>query len=227
MSGSKRPYPKWGMIERQRNQALREQALRLWEGAPSIALDDLDGEPFYGWNVLSLAARFDYPFRLESRIAYANLFDEEQPGAIVRAVTWDSRVTHRAISELRQHAPLVVPARFVRVPVESVREWLAVFKDLTITMEQTLVEDTTVPIRRVRLEWEYTSCVWEKIWQDPGPQHATLVAAWTAAWERMGDALRTHPQLEAATINEDFDVTMPDRSVYDASGYDPAWLGLG
>lgn len=226
MGGTESAYPKWGVAERQRNQEMRDHAFRLWEGAPSVGMDNPDGERFYGWSVLSLAARFDYPFRLESRIVYAHLFDEEQKVAILRAVSWDSSVAHRAISELRQNARLVIPVRFVRLPEDQLREWLAVFKDMMVTAEQTEVQDRTLPIRRVRIEWEYTSCVLEKIWQEQGPQHAALVAAWTSVWQRMGEALGTHPPLEPTAIEEHFDVTAPDRSAYDASGYDPGWLGL-
>lgn len=226
MSTSANGYPPWGATERQRNQEMRSLAIRLWEGAPSIEVRQQEGDRFFGWSVLALAGRLNWPLRLESRIVYANLFDSEQHIAILRAVSWDYAVAHQAISELRDDAPLLVPVRFVHVPLAHVREWLAPFKDLTLTAEQTEVQDTTLPIRRLRIEWEYTSCVLEKIWQQQGPQHEALLTAWSQVWIAMGNALRTSPQVEISTVDEDFRAVQSDRSVYAPGGYDPDWLPL-
>ncbi|HEX8994415.1 MAG TPA: hypothetical protein VF812_00135 [Ktedonobacterales bacterium] len=211
---------------RSRYGEMRRQAFPLWDGPGSIEMRELDGGRFYGWSVLSLAARFDYPVLLESRTVYGHLFDEEQAVAILRAVSWDDKEAHRAIREQGQSAPLVMPVRFVRIPLDQLRQWLAIFKDMAIIAEQTLVEDATVPIRRLRIEWEYTSCVVEKIWKAQGPQHAVLLAAWTQVWQEMGEALRAAPQLDMSEIEEIFDAMQPDTSVYNAQDYRPDWLAL-
>lgn len=226
MSASANGYLPWGATEHQRNKEMRGSALRFWEGAPSIDVRQQDGDLFYGWRALSLAGRYNWPLRIESRIVYANLFDPVQSIAVLRAVSWDYGIAHQAISELRESAPLVVPVRFVEVPVPHVREWLAKFKDLTVTAEQTEVHDETVPIRRLRIEWEYTSCVLEKIWQEQGPQHEPLLTAWSQVWEAMGNSLRTSPQLEIPMIDEDFSAVQLDRSAYAPRDYDPDWLPL-
>jgi hypothetical protein len=226
MTGPGRAYPPWGASERQRSGEMRGHALRLWKGAHWLEAPNLDGDLFYGWSVLSLTVRFDYPLRLESRIVYAHLFDKDQPGAILRAVSWDTGAAHDAISQLRASAPLIVPARFVRLTADQLRQWLAPFRNLIVTAEQTVVQDTSLPIRGVRIEWEYTSCVLEKVWQEQGPQHDALMAAWTTIWASMGEALRTQPSLEPAGFEEDFEEVVPDRSAYDAGSYDPRWLTL-
>ncbi len=219
-------YPPWGATEHQRNQEMQRSALHLWEGARSIEMRQPGGDRFYGWSVLTLAGRFNWPLRIESRIVYANLFDPEQPIAVLRAVSWDYGIAHQAICELRENAPLAVPVRFVEVPVAHVREWLTLFKDLTVTAEQTIVDDATLPIRRLRIEWEYTSCILEKIWQEQGPQHQALLTAWSEVWAAMGHTLRTSPQLDMSMVDEDFSAVQPDRSAYVPRDYDPDWLPL-
>lgn len=226
MSVSANGYLPWGAAEHQHNQKMLGIALRVWEGAPSIEVRQLGDDLFYGWSVLALAARFNWPLRIESRIVYANLFDQEQHTAFLRAVSWDYGIAHQAISELRENAPLAVPVRFVEVPLPQLREWLTTFKDLTITAEQTVVHDATLPIRRLRVEWEYTSCVLEKIWQEQGPQHEALLTAWSQVWAAMSNTLRTFPQLETSMVDEDFSSVQPDRSVYAPQDYDPDWLPL-
>lgn len=226
MSTSANGYTRWGAPEHQRNVEMRKNAFRSWEGPHSIEVRQPELDLFYGWSVLTLAGRYDWPFRIESRIVYANLFDTEQPIAVLRAVSWDYGIAHQAISELRESAPLAVPVRFVEVPLPHVREWLTKFKDLTVTAEQTEVHDETLPIRRLRIEWEYTSCVLEKIWKEQGPQHEPLLTAWSQVWVAMGNALRTSPQLEISMIDEDFSAVHPDRSAYAPRDYDPDWLPL-
>lgn len=223
MDEAKNTRAPWGT----RHGEMLDHVFPLWYGPRGLEAAAIDGERFYGWSVLSLAVRFAYPILLESRIAYAHLFDEEQQTAILRAVSWDDRVAQRAIRAHGQQAPLQVPARFVRVPLDQLRSWLTAFKDLTITADQVLVEETSIPIRRLRVEWEYTSCVIEKVWKGDATAHATLLAAWTGVWEQMGAALRTAPQLAAQEIEELFYATQPDTSVYTAQEYRPDWLSLG
>ena len=203
-----------------------DQVFPLWSGPRALETAAIDGELFYGWNVLSLAVRFEYPILLESRIVYAYLFHEEEQVAILRAVAWDDRVARHAILEQGQSAPLSMPVRFVRLPLNQLHQWLAAFKDLVIIADQTLVEDSTLPARRLRVEWEYTSCVIEKVWKGQASAHAALLAAWTRVWEEMGVALQAAPQLAAHEIEEIFDALPPDTSVYNAQEYRPDWLDL-
>jgi hypothetical protein len=102
---------------------------------------------------------------------------------------------------------------------------LATFKDVPTFAEQTTIDDTELPIRQVRVEWEYTSCVFEKVWQSPDPQHAPLVAAWSHVWADMGEALDALPQLDPQEIEETYEDT-PQSGLYDTKSYDTHWLRL-
>lgn len=211
---------------------MRGQALSIWRGPGALQTPAQDGTNDYGWSVLNLAALFDDPLLLESRIVYAHLFDTEQQSAVLRAVAWDDRVAIRALRALRalrdqgQTAPLTMPVRFVRLPLAQLEQWLAAFKDLAITADQTVVEDTTLPIRRLRIEWEYTSCVIEKVWKGEAPEHAELLKVWTAVWQEMGEALRSASPLPLDEVTELFDTEQPDTSVYRPQEYTPDWLPL-
>lgn len=222
MSQSKSERSKWGT----RYGEMRDQAFPIWKGPGSLQAPALDGTSFYGWSVLSLAARFDYPVLLESRIVYAHLFDSEQQSAVLRAVAWDDRAAHRAILDQGQAAPLNMPVRFVRLPLSLLQHWLAAFKDLAITANQAVVEDTAVPIRRLRIEWEYTSCAIEKVWKGEAPEHAELLKVWTHVWQEMGEALGTAPQIAPHEVSEVFRAVQPDTSVYQPQAYTPDWLAL-
>lgn len=222
MRDPQRAGAQWGT----RHREMLDHVFPLWYGPRAVKLDDLDDERFYGWSVLSLAARFDYPLLLESRTVYAHLFEEDAVWAVLRAMSWDDRPARRAIRTQGQSAPLNVPVRFVRLPLMQLRSWLATLKDLPIIADQSLVEDDALPTRRLRIEWEYISCVIEKIWQDPAPKHAPLLHAWTQVWQEMGEALRAAPQIAPHEVTEVFDAVQPDTSVYQPEEYTPDWLAL-
>lgn len=222
MRDPQRAGAQWGT----RHREMLDQVFPLWYGPRAVELDNLDDDSFYGWSVLSLGVRFAYPILLESRTVYAHLFEEDAVWAVLRAMSWDDRPAQRAIWTQGQSAPLNVPVRFVRLPLTQLHSWLKVFKDLPIIADQSLVKDSALPMRRLRIEWEYTSCVIEKVWRGAAPEHAALLQAWTHVWQEMGEALRVAPQIAPHEVTELFDAVQPDTSVYQPQEYTPDWLAL-
>lgn len=204
---------------------MREQVFPLWRGPGSITVRDLGGEPFYGWRVLLFAARLDWPLRIESRAVYAHLFDDTQKTAVLRAMSWDGSPARRSVEEQGQQAKLIVPVQFIQLPIERIHNWLSAFKDMSIVAEQTLTDDATIPIRTLRVEWEYTSCVVETVWRSQNARHAALQGAWQRVWEEMTHMLHTAPALPpAAGVEEDFEIVPAETSAYDLQTYRPDWF---
>jgi hypothetical protein len=203
--------------------AIRVEACAIWRGPKNIEVSDSEGVSFYGWPTLSLEVTTGQTDRVESRTMYANLFDDLQHFAILRAVNWDGRLIKKTVVEQGENFKLMLPARFVKIPVEWARTWLSEFDGMNVAINEVLSDDNTVDIRRLRIEQDYKTCVFEKIWQTHNSSYAPLNQKWDGVWRQMTGALTNEPLV--TDFDEDFWFVNPE-IVYDLQTYQPDWFTL-
>jgi hypothetical protein len=198
------------------------QVQTILRGPQNITFPERDEElPFYGWPMLALkTVTPTLPSREESRLVYANLNDDEQEFAVLRAASWDWKVARQAIHEQGENFKPVIPARFIKIPIDQLKEWLSNFTELTIIIGGFCENNDKIPIRGLRVERDYTACILEKVWQAQDPQHISLNEQWNDVWQQMTEALTTapiitHPRedfwLVQIEINYDFQTYRPNR----------------
>jgi len=209
------PPPQYGTV--------RVRAQAVLHGPANITVRQLCGEGFYGWPVLTLEAQASQADKVESRIVYANPFNEGQHVAVLRSVYWDGEAARKAYREQGQRLKLSMPARFVQIPADQVREWVSQFDGVGIVINDAVGESGTVDIRRLRIERDYKSSVFEKIWQMQDADHALLNRRWGHVWQHMTDALESKPLIPDP--DEDFWLGRP-WFVYDMQGYQPGQLAI-
>jgi hypothetical protein len=177
---------------------LRIQANAIWRGPKDIIIPALDGESFYGWSTLSLELRPEKVDHVESRVVYANLFDTSQKVAILRAVYWNGTATKKEMAALKDEETfeLILPARFVKLPVEICHTWLSEFDNINITVNTPKKDDEKLHIKRLRIERDYKSNIFEKIWQTQDETHFFLNQKWDAVWTQMTKALNEEPSVD-------------------------------
>lgn len=198
--------------------SLSMNARAIWRGPRSIVVNHLDGERFYGWPNLVLETRDWKAVRVESRSVYANPFDKTQNWAILRAVYWDASKVRRELKTHPKMYELIMPARFVVVPVRRLKAWLAEFSDLSIRIPISYDVDKSASVKRVRIEQDYLSQVFEKVWQTQSTEHALLNERWNRVWKRMTKALVGQSIVKG--IHEDFWFVSPEVR-YDLRTYQP------
>jgi len=199
---------------------IRIQARAIWRGPQSVELHDDGGVSFYGWRTLALELRPGKADRIESRSVYANLYDRTQPTAILRAVYWDGELVRRQTKQPEdKDRPfrLKVPARFVQMPVDRLVAWLAQLEGVSIPVDDMCGDDGATSIRRLRIERDYLSCIFEKVWRLEDPKHARLNKRWDQIWQEMNTSL-TNEQL-VGNVVENFWFVKP-RVRYDLRAYD-------
>lgn len=200
---------------------VRVRALAILHGPADITLQQSSAEGFYGWPLLNLEAQEGRKDRIESRIVYANLFDEEQATAVLRSVFWDGEAARTVYRQREQPFRLSLPARFVLVSVQQAREWLSQFDNASTVINDAIGEEDTVIIRRLRIERDYKSTVFEKVWQAQDKSHETLNQRWDQVWSYMTESLQTGPLISDA--DEDFWLARP-WGRYDMKGWQPEQL---
>lgn len=201
--------------------AVRVQASLIYGGPRNITVRDLGGEPFYGWATLSLGIRPGRADRLEARAVYANPHDTSQQVAVLRAVAWDGVAARNAVWRRDQEYRLTMPARFVQVPVEQVRTWLGDFEGISVALAPARDGGPGVPIRRLRIEWDYLAGIFERVWQVEDSHYASLNRRWNSVWAQMTTALEAASVI--TNLDEDFwelDIATT-RDVYDYQAYAP------
>lgn len=195
-------------------------------GPANITLQQSSEKGFYGWPLLSLEAQEGRTDRIESRIIYANLFNEEQATAVLRSVYWDGEIARKAYRQKEQPFQLYLPARFVQMPTQQVREWLSQFDGASTIVNDAIGEDDTIIIRRLRIERDYKASVFEKIWQVQDESHAALNQRWNQVWQHMTESLsKVESAIRISDVDEDFWLGRPWVR-YDMEKWQPNQLAI-
>lgn len=202
---------------------IRVQAQAVWRGPEDIVIKDLAGTYFYGWSTLSLETKHATQDVLEARTVYANLFNGDQPEAVLRAVFWDGELMKRSILSHNQPSELVLPNRFVRIPIKRLQDWLAEFSSLSVPIDEVPRDDSTGSIRRLKIQREIITSMFEKIWQVHPITHASLEDAWDRVWTQMTEELGIAPTVPNEEVDEDFRFVTPIFT-YDPANYRPNLL---
>jgi hypothetical protein len=198
---------------------VRIQAEAIWRGPKNLVIRDPASEPFYGWPHLCLEAKMSGTDRVEARSIYANLFDVSQPFAILRAVYWDGVSTRTAFRKSIKSFTLKLPARFVKIPIRKLKIWLSEFDGVNVALSGIDESNDDVEIiRRLRIEYDYMSCVFEKVWQIQDKNHSILNQKWQKLWTQTTKALVIEPLV--TNFDEDFWFVLP-KVKYDYKTYKP------
>lgn len=186
--------------------SVRAQASAIYTGPKSVEAV-LNDQRFWGWPILSLEVRAAQIDSIESRSVYANLVNESQHVAILRAVYWDGQSAKKAIYDGRPFT-MVLPARFVIMPLKRLDLWLAEFADIVVSVSTKSEKDETVDIRKLRIELDYIASIFEKVWQVRDSAHAVLNKKWSGVWDQMTEQLKNGPAL--SDLSENFRFVIPE-----------------
>jgi len=199
---------------------VRRTAYELWRGPDYVLTPDEDN-PVGGLCILRLALRKGTSMKplIESRAVYTSLTDDTQHGAILRAVYWDSQTVKR--DSPPETTPIRIPAKFVQVPVERVRQWISAFDNLPTSLRVSRQQDDSLPICSLRIEIDPVDSVFEKVWRVIQNEDIELNHTWQDIWQEMNLALQTCPSI--TEMEEDFPCvkSQPD-DVYDLQAYKPS-----
>ena len=199
---------------------VRMTAFQLWRGPSYVVKPGED--PFGGFCLLRLALRQETSGnpRIEARAVYASFTDEEASDAILRAMSWESKlVIRKKRDDTPEDAPFTIPATFVRVPLPQVQQWVKRFDGFQLSLQLLPRKEYDLPICSLRIETDYVSNAFEQTWQVlPGNQDE-LTRAWLEIWHEMGVALQTHQAITG--VEESFPCVEGKPEVYDLQGYQP------
>lgn len=198
------PLEKPGSIRSQ----IWKTLLHLLPGPPmlTVRLPESD-QPidFYGWPVLrleALAAHQSGGDETETRIVYANWGWKQMPmppTALLRTVYGSQQLAREAASEQSRTSepfPVPIPVRFIWLPIDQVREWVAGFEQLLVPVGDPVSDDDESSIRTLRIDLNWISQVFEKRWQARDANHLTLNQYWEQTWTDMTRALHSELAIE-------------------------------
>lgn len=181
--------PDFSNVNRTPFATLSLQASSILRGPSYINIPNLDNETFYGWSVLCLEIRPRKDYRIESRIVYANLLDTTQNFGILRAVSWEGEEAKKIVKERKEKLNLTLPARFVKIPIEKLEKWLSELDNLQIHINEPFRDNYDGKILKLRLEVDYLSCIFEKVWQTADVKKDLLSQKWDFIWSDMTESL--------------------------------------
>lgn len=210
----------------------RITAFTLWNGPRDIELVHDDEITFYGWNLLGLAARYpsyvSKELKLESRLAYANLFDESQAEVIVRGCWLDKEIMLGPLQNRSSELSVDIPGRFVAISRDEIEALLSQVVGIQVPIGAVSTSNDELQVRKLRVKEDYTLSTFEKTWQSDDQSHELLNAAWDRAWVALGQLLDDGPAIESKRIRESWLTdASPTGIVYASSKYDPnafAWV---
>ncbi len=201
---------------------LRSQIFSMWRGAEEAVIPGAKDYEFYGWRTLGLDVRVDHKGsrpEFEARIVYANLYDETQENAILRAVYWNNDAERARLAEEGMNYRLGVPARFVWVPHSVLNSWIETLHGVNTDVATKPGVDPFLPIRRLLVKADYKTSVFEKVWEYQESNTSALDLAWKEIWNKMGDALSNGTPL-TSRLEEAFEPSLP-HPFYDLESYQP------
>jgi hypothetical protein len=203
---------------------IRIQVEAILQGPKNIrwSIGSNDDLAHFGTKVLFLMlkdSQSDSLFNItETRAIYANIFDDSQGSAFLRAVQWDDDLARKLIQEDPETFDKLLPARFVSVDIDHLKKWLSAFDGLNITVESTCRDDLSSTIRGLRIELDYVSCIIENIWQRESSSHAEINRIWDDVWGQMTEILKKNNLVSSFSENYWLTVVEP---AYCSELYDP------
>jgi hypothetical protein len=201
---------------------IRVQAITILQGPRGI--ESSEGEDkFYGWPILSLERSISAPTDyIELRSVYANPYDTTQQIAILRAVSWNGESVRKLVRKQGHEFKLVIPVRFIKLPIEELKSWLSEFDGTRLTINIDY-PGNIANIKKLRIEQDYTSCIFEKVWQVQPVSRSKLDQSWNRVWIQMTEKLIGEPPVN--DLDEDFWFKNAD-VMYDFQGYQPDWFNF-
>lgn len=195
---------------------VRLLAWKVWEGPEYISWQE-DLEPHGGWPVLSLEITAADKDQIDSRIIYADLFDETQNSAILRAVYWDGVSARKAVRTEGEDFIPIIPAKLVHFDVQELEAWLTELNGIEILIPGKCERVSTEDIKKLRTSVDYKSCTFELVWQSNEERLDVLNNKWKSIWQKMSEALKRGA--DVVEFNEDYWFA-ETRSRYDFNVYD-------
>lgn len=171
---------------------LRTKAKFIWRGPRSIDIYQNNSTIFYGWSTLALEL-MGKGDNIECRTLYANMFDESQDFAILRTVVWNRSAIKEMIKDQPNNFELVLPAKFVIIPVNQLEKWLKSFNGIRTSIQPHIYKTTTNTTRRLKIERDYKSAIFEKTWEQRSNKYNRLNEKWEVVWNEMTQFLEREP----------------------------------
>jgi hypothetical protein len=174
---------------------VRQHVFSFWRGPQSIdALVDTT-KPFWGWQVLSLETRIHHGLdpEFESRSVYGVPHNADEPHAILRAVYWNHAHERQEMNGKGFNYSFGMPARFVQVSAAQSLQWIQRFKGINALIDPTWGNDSQEPIRRLRIESDYSSSTIETTWKSGRSVYKKIDGRWESVWNEMSEILKSAP----------------------------------
>ncbi len=179
------------------NIVVRREIFSYWHGPRNIESSlSSQVDSFWGWQTLSLDARFDRGLDpvLESRSVYGVVHNEAEKFAILRAVYWDHSAERERMKALGFNYMFGMPARFVLVTADQMRDWITRFAGITVQIDPLWGQSAAGSVRRLRIESDYRASSFEKTWTTSAKANLDLDRVWTEIWREMTQCLGSAPQ---------------------------------
>ncbi len=225
-SGERTKRPGTGSLgsPRTMNMLVRRQVFSVWRGPRAIEASIDATTQFWGWQTLSLDRRTDHGLdpELESRSVYGVVHNESEDLAILRAVYWNHATARELMKQGGFNYTFGMPARFVRVAADQLRDWISRFSGVVVPISPTWGRNVPESVRRLRIESDYYSSVLEVTWEDGAAAFEELGRRWETVWAEMTEALQATPVV--TEISEEF--AHPEGTPrYDLKAYRPDAFG--
>ena len=127
---------------------------------------------------------------LESRSVYGVVHNESEDLAILRAVYWNHATARELMKQGGFNYTFGMPARFVRVSADQLRDWISRFSGAAVPISPTWGRNVPESVRRLRIESDYYSSVLEVTWEDGAAAFEELGRRWETVWAEMTEVLR-------------------------------------
>ncbi len=202
---------------------VRRTAFNLWRGPDYVENSEMEDVTDFlgGVLVLRLAIRKGETAKpmIESRSVYAYLNPNEPQDAVLRSMYWDNTAIRHTTHNTSLDTPFAIAAKFVRLPLTSLQQWIHSLENIATTVQTTSQENHILPICTLRVATSGVSSVFEKTWQVVEGENVELNRAWQAIWRQMEQVLQTSPSL--TDIKESFHCVEVKPDVYDLQAYQP------
>jgi hypothetical protein len=208
------------IVERSYYGNVRRTAYDLWLGPNYIQDTNDDDTLFGGLCVLRLAIRKGTTMKpeIEARAVYATLRPDYPQDVILRAMYWDSKTVVRSTPP---GTPFKIAARFVRIPLKLLLQWIASLENIPTTIQTKANEDDSLPICTLKVETNSVTNLLEKTWQVVEGENAEINRVWQAVWQQMGQALQTYPIITALEESFPSKYIQLQAEPYDLQAYQP------
>jgi hypothetical protein len=202
---------------------VRRTAFNLWRGPDYVENSEMEDVANFlgGVRVLRLAIRKGETAKplIEARSVYANLNPNEPQDAVLRSMYWDNTAIRHTTHSTPLDTPFTISAKFVRLPLASLLQWIHSLENIPTTIQTTSQEDYTLPICTLEVATSGILSVFEKTWQVVEGENAELNRVWQDIWRQMEQVLQTSPSL--TDIKESFHCIEVKPDVYDLQAYQP------